>query len=277
LKQDRRSEARSLMVEAVETVSKLPSINKSLSIELATLLYNLAAIERGDGLYAQAEATLRRSIELRAKVLGSENAETLFAKNLLGVLLVDQEKWGEAEPILRDGLKAALNQHPETHPLVSIAKLSLGVCLLNAGKLDEADTLLNAALKAQEASLTADNVELGKYLGQLALLRVRQNRPAEGETIARRALELRVAKLPADSWLIDQIRVIVGVCQAAQGKMDEAQTEMLPAAEAILDPACPASPARKMDVVRWVIGAYEAAGREAEAKVWRARRAAMQK
>lgn len=71
--------------------------------------------------------------------------DTLAAMNDLAVLLCEQNKLREAEPLFRDTLRRSSEALGDTHALTLSCKTNLVKVLQNLGKLREAQLLTNAA------------------------------------------------------------------------------------------------------------------------------------
>lgn len=120
----------------------------------------------------EAETALRRAVELDA-------ADYRPLANL-GIVLVRQEKYSEAIPLLSESLRM--------HPGLSEAELRLGEALLESGKLDEAEPHLVAAMEAKDSHRPEAMIKL-------AIVKVEKNDTAAAVML----LESYLAEFPKAS------------------------------------------------------------------------------
>ncbi|MHC4459738.1 MAG: tetratricopeptide repeat protein [Planctomycetota bacterium] len=59
----------------------------------------MATVYQVQGRYAEAESLLKRSLQVREKVLGSDHPKVATSLNNLGALYDSQGKYAEAEPL----------------------------------------------------------------------------------------------------------------------------------------------------------------------------------
>ncbi len=101
----------------------------------AAIRLTIGEAYRGIGLLDQARPHLERAIELRSWQLGPNDPQTLIAKCRLGLLLLeDQPKLAEAEPLLVPALEGLLASRGIDDPETLIAMMGMG--MLHAAKDD---------------------------------------------------------------------------------------------------------------------------------------------
>jgi len=81
--------------------------------DVARSLHRLATIHMQRGESDSAEPLLRRCLEIRKEVLPTDHALTAWAQNLLGRVLVTQEKYTEAEALLLQS-NSTISSSPDT-------------------------------------------------------------------------------------------------------------------------------------------------------------------
>ena len=81
--------------------------------QIATLPAELADAYSRNGQFAKAEQICRESMDQARKQFGPADPCTAGAMATLGLILVRQQKWAEAEPVLRDCLKIREEKQPD--------------------------------------------------------------------------------------------------------------------------------------------------------------------
>jgi lipopolysaccharide biosynthesis regulator YciM len=141
----RLTEAASLLEEALERARKRPG---PLPPDLMWIPHALAETYDRAGQFAKAESICRESIQ---------QARTLGALEHLSRSLLRQQKYAEAEPLLREGLQAYEQKLPDDWETFQ-AKSMLGESLLGQRKYAEAEPLLvqgYEGMKQREATMPA--------------------------------------------------------------------------------------------------------------------------
>jgi len=101
-------------------------------------------------------------------------------------------------------------------------------------------------------------------------------RHAEGERYLREALRLlRLGQLIEESPLYDLTRAAIGYALFKQGRVREAESYIIPAADKLA--AVPVPAVDRVRVLGWAAGVYEASGRRADAARYRAMASELQK
>ncbi len=171
-------------------------------VSVAETKQHLAITLRARGRMGEAADLLREVLTLRIRLLGREHAEVAAVQNELAVLLMETGKYAEAEPLFRLALARVVNApseqlRGEDRPqYIGRAQTSLGACLVEVGELDEAEALLLASLEGKREMLGDSHVSVSSTLHWLAKLRLRQDRLADAELLAREAVDIRRAAWP---------------------------------------------------------------------------------
>jgi tetratricopeptide (TPR) repeat protein len=126
----------------------------------ACALFAAAKKHHDSSMFPEGEQQVRRAVELRTRVLGAENSETLAANLLLASLLKKQKKMDEAKIVYEEALAAARRVLGDDSEDTLACMNNLAVLLKQQGKLDDAK-------KAMQ--------KLQKDLGSKALIDQRQN------------------------------------------------------------------------------------------------------
>jgi tetratricopeptide (TPR) repeat protein len=119
---------------------------------------NLAMLYQAQAQFAKAEPLFREALEKTRKRHGEAAAPTAAALASLGLNLLQQKKYADAEPVLRECLANREKQDPDSWPTFNTKSL-LGGALLSQKKYAVAEPLLLAGyegLMQREATIPAD-------------------------------------------------------------------------------------------------------------------------
>ncbi|WP_300332660.1 tetratricopeptide repeat protein [Accumulibacter sp.] len=115
--------------------------------------------------------------------------------NQLGLLLLANARYAEAEPLLRRALAIAEARLGRAHPNVAATLINLGQLLKATDRRSEAEPLMRRALAIDEASLGSEHPTVASDLNNLAQLLKETNRLSEAEPLMWRALAISEASL----------------------------------------------------------------------------------
>ena len=110
----------------------------------------------GQQAQAEAEAMLRRCLEIRRRVLGEENFNTLQTMGNLANTLEDMGRLDEAEEMLKQSLKIRRQAVRDEHPDTLWTMMDLARVLSTKGQLDEAEAMLRECLDIQVRAFEGD-------------------------------------------------------------------------------------------------------------------------
>ncbi len=82
---------------------------------------DLAIIQLQRGQVAQAEALIRRTLDLTRAELGPLHPDTIRCLGILASLLISEQQFAEAEPIARECYDNTIAAYPAEHPPVTDA------------------------------------------------------------------------------------------------------------------------------------------------------------
>jgi tetratricopeptide (TPR) repeat protein len=139
------------------------------------------------GKFDEAEAEIRRALELRIEKLGSEHPDVAMTYHTLGNVLREQGQLDEAGAAYEEAIAIADATMPG-HPETALLRQSKGAILVAQGKPDEAEQLYRTILAEWEPKLGAEHTTIAAVRNNLAGMLL-----ARGETNG--ALELLRAVL----------------------------------------------------------------------------------
>ena len=191
---------------------------------LAVLLERMGVYERSDSLYQAALATYREQLgpthpdviyplSSRASLLSSRGdyalAETLFREILatyseplgdhldiatsmldLGRLLVEQQRYTEADSLYREALAMRRRLVGDVHPTVANALDAIGLLALERGDLETAEAVFVEAFDIRQMIFEEGHADLASSFTNLGDVRYRTGAYAEAERLYRDALAI---------------------------------------------------------------------------------------
>lgn len=197
------SEARGNTVTAREILDKASEdIGTGLAKDpelQAQMIYDMGVVYEHLGLYPRANALLQQALDIRQRVLGPEDPETLKSMNMLANVLMEEGRYPEAENLHRQCLDIRRRilgpEHPET--LKSMHNLSID--LSAEGHYAEAEKLCRETLEIKRRIVgKANQQEILAPASTLALILSAEGHYAEAEKLDREVLETRRGTLGAE-------------------------------------------------------------------------------
>jgi serine/threonine protein kinase/tetratricopeptide (TPR) repeat protein len=119
--------------------------------EHARALEELAEVHHALGQFAEGVAVLREALVIRRE--RRDDLALAFALSTLGRRLVEQNKYAEAEPVLREAMEGHSRVLGGEHPDTLMAINNLGALFMRQGRLNEALPLFGAGVRTARAAL----------------------------------------------------------------------------------------------------------------------------
>ena len=173
---------------------------------------------------------------IEAAVTENINEPTARLANDLGLLLITQGFWHEAEPLMRRALTIGENSYGAEHPVVAIRLNNLAMLLKDTNRLAEAEPLMRRALAIDESSYGADHPSVAKDLNNLSALLLATDQLAEAELLMRRALAIDESSYGAGHP--DVARDINNLAQLLQATNRLAEAEPLMRRALVIEETC---------------------------------------
>jgi serine/threonine protein kinase/Flp pilus assembly protein TadD len=101
--------------------------------ELANILHVRSAAQSEQGRYVEAERSARQAVEMHHRLHGPKHPETGWGLQTLGVALLMQKKYGEAEAALREAIAIFQERYSGDHKSIEIAAGNLNSVLQARG------------------------------------------------------------------------------------------------------------------------------------------------
>jgi serine/threonine protein kinase/Tfp pilus assembly protein PilF len=157
----------------------------------AAIRYTIADTYLGLGLYQDARTHFERALELRRRVLGAQNPETLNTVSRLGMAAFLQGKYPEAETLLSQTLEMERRVLGPEHPNTLSSMNSLARVYGAQGKYPQAEALHSKTLEIQRRVLGAEHPDTLASMDNLATLYRQEGKYPQAEALHSKTLEIR--------------------------------------------------------------------------------------
>jgi len=188
----------------------------------AALRQTLGATYHQLGRYAEAEAHLRRAVELRLASRGERDPETLDSLNALGATLLSGDKADEAAVVLRRAMEGRREVLGPTDPATLETQSLAGFAVQLLGRPEEAERIYRETLAAQREHAGAAAKATLETMASLADVLQDLGRLEEAEQVARELVETAVGALGEESPSAMMGMSILGSILENRGKFAEA-------------------------------------------------------
>lgn len=143
------------------------------------------------GKAKEAEADLREALALVDKAVGAAAAVGNRAQLLsdLALVLNRQERFAEAEPLLREALRISERVYGPDHPEIGAVLRNLSLALDGQGHVDEGIALLRRTLEIDRRRGEGDRLSLAITQNNLGFRLLREGRYTESEPLLRESLQ----------------------------------------------------------------------------------------
>lgn len=188
------SEARGNSITAREILDKASGeIQTGLAKDPETqaqMMHVMGRVYYGLGLYPQAELLVSRAADIRRRVLGPDNPDTLESMYVRNLILGKESRWREEETLDRELLEARRRVLGAENPDTFKAKLALAATLNAEGHFDEAIRLERELLQTFRQLLGPTHVSTLNAMDALAVSLQQAGRYSEAEQLDRQLLDL---------------------------------------------------------------------------------------
>lgn len=193
---------------AIEIRKYLEANETSPLVTRDTLAHALgmAAIQyRGAGLPADAEALLRRALQIAREVHGDLKLETADALSELAEACEDQEKWAAALDARREALRIREQLFPLGHSSTGEASLALARLLMRSGSNEDPELLLRRAVVLLEQARGPGHPSVRDCCVHLAHVLLGKNGTEEANQLMTRSLAISEQQYGAGSDEVGEI------------------------------------------------------------------------
>lgn len=208
----------------VQTCATHSQLLKSPNLDLAALLFKIAAYLNGRAQHQRAESLYQQGLQIQEQALGPEHPDVVYPLICLAECYKERDKLAESEELYRRVLRIR-EQIPGSRRLDDLATVLNNLASLCAklGKDTEAEELYWRALKTREQQLPPGHPDLTIPLNKLASFYTDQGRYAEAERLYQQSLEIREQESgPEHPRVVTPLKDLAG-CYMRQGKHTEAE------------------------------------------------------
>jgi len=179
--------------EILDKASKEIDTGLSKDPELqAEMMQTMGDVYDSLGLYSQAQTLLTRAVDIRRRVLGQRNPDTLASMSDLGWILIQQGRYTEAEKLLRETLDIQRRVLGPEHADTLMSMNHLAAVLDDEGGYAEAEKLDRETLDIRRRVLGPESPEALSSMSNLAMVVSHAGRgDAEAEKLDRETLDIR--------------------------------------------------------------------------------------
>jgi eukaryotic-like serine/threonine-protein kinase len=196
------SEARGNSVTAREILDKASAnIDTGLAKDpelQAQMMHVMGDVYDNLGLYSRATSLEQQAVEIRKRVLGPENPDTLKSENNLAVLLAREGRYPQAEQLARETLDVSRRVLGPDNPLTLGSMSNLAILLDHEGHLEEAEQLDRQTLDVSRRVLGPEHPNTLKSMSTLANVVWHEGKYADAEKLDRETLDIRRRVLGPD-------------------------------------------------------------------------------
>jgi CHAT domain-containing protein/Tfp pilus assembly protein PilF len=194
--------------------------------EAATVLLHLGLHRKDEGNYGEAEALLKRALEIREKVFEPEHPAVAQVLNGLGAVHYLQCRFGEAESVFLRAHAIRKKAFGGADPKVATVLDNLGLVYHAQNRYGEAERAHQAARDIYKQTDPA-GADLAKALHNLGWLYDDWGKDAEAENLYLQSLHIQEVRLPcADTGLAATLHNLAWL-YFTQGKIAEAESRYL--------------------------------------------------
>lgn len=189
------SEARGNTVTAREILDKASAdIDTGLTQDpelQAQMLSAIGEVYDNLGLYARAQVLQQNAVDIRLRVLGPENSETLKSMTAVARTMLEQGHRSEAETLQRQALDLQRRVLGQEHPDTLKSMANLGRILWSKGRYADAENVDRQTLEIERRVLGPEHPDTLTTMLSLAFDLRSEHRLSESEKLCQAALEGR--------------------------------------------------------------------------------------
>jgi eukaryotic-like serine/threonine-protein kinase len=143
------------------------------------------------GLHPEAEKQLERALDLRRRVLGPENADTLTTMNNLAAVYALEGKYAQAEALYSQALGIERRVQGAENPATLNSMMSLAIVYEEEAKYAQAEALHSQTLEIKRRVLGPEHPQTLRSMYYLAVVYQDEGKYAQAEELSREVLEIR--------------------------------------------------------------------------------------
>ena len=157
----------------------------------ASIRQTISSAYIGLGVYQEAQRQVERALDLRLRVLGDQNPQTLESRAALATVLERQGKFSQAESLYVQVLEQRRRVLGNEHPSTLRTMYSLAATYGGQGKYDQSEALYTKLLEVQKRVLGETHFDTLASLANLAAIYHFQRKYTKAEPLYTQVLEQR--------------------------------------------------------------------------------------
>ncbi len=233
-------------------------------------LANIGTTEVSLGRFPKAETDYRQAEEILTAWYGPNNTETIELSSMLGLILIQENKLAEAEPLLQHVLESQEQTLGKEHPTVGFTLDTLGKLALKRGNLSPAESDFSRALRIYTTAFGDENIQTAMIKSHLADVYVKERQYARAEPLYREAVTSFTARPLTGNVSVGVVEICLGSVLLHEKRYGEAE-KYLTSGYPILMSQPSAYPARIQEARDDLIAVYDALKEPEKAAKFRAK------
>lgn len=157
----------------------------------ASIRQTIGNTYRDLGLWAEAQRQLERAVDLRSRMLGEDNRDTLVTRQTLALVWQDQGKFSQAASMLAKILAVRRRALGENHSDTLETMSALADAYQAQGAYADAEPLFAQVVKGQRRVLGEEHPDTLSSMGNLAVLYRLQGKYSQAETLYTKVWKLQ--------------------------------------------------------------------------------------
>jgi serine/threonine protein kinase len=195
-------------------------------LHAAEALVSLANAARWTNDYGPAETYAREALGIFQRSVPRDHPEHANALQMLGSILIERDKYSEAEQVLKEALEIQRTVYGPQSMAAANTQANLGTLYDHKGDLGAAIEATESALRICRITPSQNVTAQGYYLDALANMYLKANKLATAEADARESLALYGRTLPADHLYVASSREVLGEILLRRGQFAAAVTQL---------------------------------------------------
>jgi serine/threonine protein kinase/TolA-binding protein len=191
-----------------------PEVEAAVRVQVGEMLYRL-------GQYQKALDQLQKALRIRTRLLGADNADTIYIMNLISEIHSRTGSLEEALQAARRAAAAARSLKP-SHDVAMVAMNELARDLQAVGRMSEAEPLLVEQVKIRRETKGPDDAFTLTAMNNLARLLLDEGKFADAEAAFRATVSAYRRALP-NNVVFPMSLTNLGRALTEIGKLDEAR------------------------------------------------------
>lgn len=195
-------------------------------VEVAKALDDVAEAAIDDNDLNQAEAAIKKGLEIRQKALKPGDMDFALSWRCMGLLKQAQNSYADAEHNYLQALQTYETAYGKEDPRVAGILSRLGAIYSDTGKFPQAESAHTRAVAIREKAAGPEHPSTATTLWGMGNYYRRKGDFAKAEEVIKRALAIREKTLGPEHVLMGAALNLLGVCYIGAGRVNEADENL---------------------------------------------------